>query len=135
MPFSRLKQVNVMFGKKQRNGDVTRQCQGGISQKRVWVVFRQRDCRPFRRPGSCSWRSSSFCIDCSGGLAVVQALLCAEPQNLPGCRMAFPAKRMKGFKLETLKKLGKTKCWKCILQGIILPWQGILLDSLSGNPG
>lgn len=95
MPFSHLKQVDVMFGKKQRNGDVTRQCQGGIAQKRVWVVFRQQDGRPVQRPGSHSgsfWRSRSFCIDCSGGLAVVQAFLCAEPQNLLGCRMALPAK-------------------------------------------
>lgn len=38
MPFSHLKQVNVMFGKKQRNGDVTRQRQDGIAQKRVWIL-------------------------------------------------------------------------------------------------
>lgn len=27
-----------MFGKKQRNGDVTRQRQDGIAQKRVWIL-------------------------------------------------------------------------------------------------
>lgn len=69
------------------------------------------------------------------GLPVVQALLCAEPQNLLGCRAALPTKPPRGSKLKTLKKLGEAKHWKGILQGIILPWQGILLDSLSGNPG
>lgn len=39
MPFSCLKQVNVTFGKKQRNEVVTRQCRGGIAQKREPVSF------------------------------------------------------------------------------------------------
>lgn len=76
----------------------------GIAQKRVWVVFRQQGWRPFQRQGPCSfWRSRSFCTDCSGALAIVQALLCAKPQNLPGHRMALLEKHWKAPSLRHLE--------------------------------
>jgi len=49
------------------------------------------------------------------GLAVVPALPCAEPRNPPRCRAALLPQQLKGSELKTLKKLGKTKCWKCML--------------------
>lgn len=39
-----LNQMNVVFGKKLGSRDVTRQCQGRVSQKRVWVVFGRAQC-------------------------------------------------------------------------------------------
>lgn len=110
MPFSRLKQVNVMFGEKQRN-EVTRQCQGGIAQKREPVWF----------PGSETGHQFGAGAlpplgEATPALPTVGAWLMCKPLFAPSLEtrqdtewLFLSPRQPKGSKLKTLKKLGKTK--------------------------
>lgn len=51
MVLSCLNQMKVVFGKKLESRDVTRQCQGRVSQKRVWVFFGRAQCSRTRGSG------------------------------------------------------------------------------------